>query len=269
MGSPPDYAAAMAKKVTYDWYRDSAPSEAPPRRVKISRPFELGKTEVTLAQFRRFVDATGYQTDAERDGKGASGKRDDKWVEQTPQFNWREMGYARADDEPVVNVSWNDAVAFCEWLTKTEGAKHRLPTEAEWEYACRAGTTAPAFWGDDDKRKEFAWSGDNSGGHPHRVAQLAPNPWGLHDILGNVYEYCADGWSTNIAATLGRQGADKFTDPLVPSDGSGAEIVVRSTSWGTNPLHCRSAFRGSAGKTHRNLRDGFRVVREATARSKP
>jgi formylglycine-generating enzyme required for sulfatase activity len=266
MGSPQDYAAAMAKKVTYTWYRDSAPSEAPPRRVKISRAFELGRTEVTLAQFRKFVDATGYKTDAERDGKGASGQRDGKWVEQSPGFSWREMGYARAEDEPVVNVSWNDAVAFCAWLTRAEGMTYRLPTEAEWEYACRAGTTTPAFWGDgDQRRKEFAWSGDNSSGHPHPVARLAPNPWGLHDMLGNVYEYCADGWSTNVDAALGKPGATAFVDPLVPSSGVASEIVVRSTSWGTNPLHCRSAFRGSAGKTHRNLRDGFRVVREAGA----
>ncbi|MBI3416774.1 MAG: formylglycine-generating enzyme family protein [Verrucomicrobia bacterium] len=264
MGSPKDYAEAMAKKVVYDWYRDSAPSEWPQRRVKISRPFELGKYETTLAQFRRFVEVTGYRTDAERDGKGAAGKRDGKWVEQAPEFNWREMGYSRGDDEPVVNVSWNDAVVFCEWLRKSTGTKHRLPTEAEWEYTCRAGSTHTFFWGDDEvRRKEFAWSGDNSGGHPHPVGQLQPNAWGLHDMLGNAYEYCADGWSTNIAAVLGKPGALRFTDPLVKVGNGNAEIVVRSTSWGTNALHCRNAFRGSAPKDHRNHRDGFRVVRES------
>jgi formylglycine-generating enzyme required for sulfatase activity len=263
MGSPREYAEAMAKKVTYNWYRESAPSETPPRRVTISRAFALGQTEVTLAQFRKFVDATGYKTDAERDGKGASGQRDGRWVEQSPAFSWAEMGYTRADDEPVVNVSWNDAVAFCGWLTQTDGVTYRLPTEAEWEYACRAGTTTPAFWGEDDRRrKEYAWSAENSGDRPHPVARLQANPWGLHDMLGNVYEYCADGWSTNVAVSLGKPAANEFMDPLVPSGGAGSEIVVRSTSWGTNPLHCRSAFRGSAGKTHRNLRDGFRVVRE-------
>ena len=262
MGSPKDYADAMSARVKYEWYRDSAPSEWPQRRVRISKPFFMGTYEVTLRQFRQFVTASGYVTDAERDGKGGGGKKDGKWIEQSPEFNWRQMGYERTEDEPVVNVSWNDAVAFSAWLSKREGAKYRLPTEAEWEYACRAGTTAPAFWGSDDlRRKEFAWSGDNSGGRPRIVGQLKPNGWGLHDILGNVYEYCADGWSTNITAALGKSGAVELTDPVVPLND---EIVVRSTSWGTNPLHCRSAFRGSASRTHRNHRDGFRMVRESS-----
>lgn len=141
MGSPKDYAEAMARKVTYDWYRDSAPSEWPQRRVRITKPFHLGKHEVTLGQFRAFVDATLYRTDAERDGKGAGGKRAGEWVEQAPEFSWKNTGYNRADNEPVNNVSWNDAVAFCAWLSKKEAATYRLPTEAEWEYAARADTT--------------------------------------------------------------------------------------------------------------------------------
>jgi formylglycine-generating enzyme required for sulfatase activity len=263
MGSSVEYAAEMAKQATGNWYRESPPSEAPPRTVEITRSFDLGKTEVTLEQFQAFVESTGYLTDAERDSNGASGWRDGKWVENTEGFNWREMGIARAADEPVVNVTWNDAIAFCDWMTKQTGVKHRLPTEAEWEYACRSGSPSVYFWGDDPARRhEYAWSIDNSGGKPQAVGQLKPNAFGLYDMLGNVYEYCADGWSTNIPQALGQPASLVFIDPQVASDGPEADIVVRSTSWGTNPLHCRSAFRGSAGKTHRNHRDGFRVLRE-------
>ena len=103
--------------------------------------------------------------------------------------------------------------------------------------------------------KEFAWNSDNSNNHPRRVGWLQPNAWGLYDMLGNVYEYCRDGWTSNLPRS------DLLIDPLIPATGD--LIVVRGTSWGTNPMHCRSAFRGSAAKDHRNQRDGFRVVREA------
>jgi formylglycine-generating enzyme required for sulfatase activity len=266
MGSPKAYADAMAAKVTCDWYRDSAPSETPPRRVKISRAFWMGAHEITLGEFRRFVEATGHVTDAERDGRGAAGRRDGKWVEQAPGFSWKNLGYDRADNEPVNNVSWNDAVAFCAWLSQQENATYRLPTEAEWEYACRAGATTPFFWGDDESRRnDYVWSGANSGGKPHPVGQLKPNAWGLHDMNGNVYEYTADGWSTNLLAALGvRDPATLLTDPRVPANVEW--VVLRSASWGTAPVHCRSAFRGGAAKDHRNQRDGFRIVRDVEAK---
>ena len=261
MGTPQAEAQGQIDKVTADWYRQSAPSESPPRRVRISQSFYCGTHEVTLGQYRAFVEATGYRTDAERDGRGGGGRRGDQWVEQAPEFNWHAMGYARDEHEPVLNVSWNDAMAFCAWLSRQEGAHYRLPSEAEWEYACRAGNTNTYFWGSAAERlPEFAWSGENSGGRPHQVGQLRPNAWGLYDMLGNAYEYCADGWSTNIPVALGQARATQFTDPLVAA--AGDEIVVRSTSWGTNPVHCRNAFRGSTRKEHRTQRDGFRLVRE-------
>jgi hypothetical protein len=135
-----------------------------------------------------------------------------------------------------------------------------------WEQALKIpdDTVKKSLGDDDTRRKESAWSGDNSGGRPHRVGALEPNPWGLYEMLGNVHECCADGWSTNVASALGTPDANMLTDPLVAPDGPDAGIVVRGASWGTHPLHCRSAFRGSAGKTQRNHRDGFRVVREAS-----
>ena len=266
MGSRPTEVEAtlfrMEQKKVSPWYRQSPPSEIPRHPVRISRPFYFGAHEVTLGSFSNFVQQTGYQTDAERDGDGGDGKVEGKWTHGA-KFNWQNMGYTRRDDEPVVNVTWNDAVAFCEWLTKKERIRHRLPTEAEWEYSCRAGTTSTYFWGDTDQQQnEYVWHGQNSGGAPHPVGQLKSNAFGLFDINGNVYEYCSDWFSTNYyqqaASEADRNGI--LIDPMGPAVGT--EKVVRSGSWGTDPMHCRSAFRGGAGLAHRNMRDGFRVVRE-------
>ena len=256
MGSSPEEASRLAalmtqKKIT-DWYPDSPKSEAPPRRTKITKPFYIGATEVTLGDFKAFVAEAGYVTDAERDGKGGDGKAGGRWT-QKPEFSWKNMGYERADDLPVVNVSWNDAAAFCRWLSIKEGKRYRLPTEAEWEYACRAGTSTRYYWGDEDAAlNEYAWTGANSGGGPHPVAQLKPNAWGLYDMLGNTYEYCQDYF------VVKPYDPAQAVDPKGPAEGS--ERVVRSGSWGTNPMHPRCAFRGGAGPTHRNMRDGFRVA---------
>ena len=244
----------MKEKRVHAWYQASPPGEVPRHRVKVTKPFYLGAFEVTLGQFRQFVEATGYRTDAETDGKGGDGKVNGKWTTR-PAFNWKNMGYERSEDMPVVNVTWNDAVAFCAWLGKKENARYRLPTEAEWEYACRAGATGPYFWGADAERNQFVWHGVNSAGGPHRVGELKPNAWGFYDICGNVYEYCSDWFSTNCYTVA------PVEDPKGPM--SGEERVVRGGSWGTDPMHCRSSFRGGAGPTHRNMRDGFRVVREA------
>jgi formylglycine-generating enzyme required for sulfatase activity len=252
----------MEQKNVAAWYRQSPPSEIPRHPVRLAQPFYFGAHEVTVGSFSNFVQQTGYRTDAERDGAGGDGRSEGKWTRRA-EFNWRNMGYNRDDTEPVVNVTWNDAVAFCEWLSKKERARYRLPTEAEWEYACRAGTTTRYFWGDtDEHRDEYVWHAENAGGFPHPVAQLKSNAFGLFDLNGNVYEYCSDWFSTNWyqKAALEAQRNGILINPTGPS--AGTEKVVRGGSWGTAPMHCRSAFRGGAGLTHRNMRDGFRVVRE-------
>jgi formylglycine-generating enzyme required for sulfatase activity len=256
MGSSPEeaarQAALMKRKGITSWYTDSPVSEAPARRTRLTKPFYASVYETRLAEFARFVEETGYRTDAERDGKGADGKRDGKWT-TAPGFTWRDMGFERSGEFPVVNVSWNDAAAFCEWLSRKEGRRYRLPTEAEWEYACRAGSPGRYSWGDDDARRdEFAWTGANSGGFAHPVGKLKPNAWGLHDMLGNVYEYALDRF---VAKPYDPAETE---DPRGPA--SGTLRVVRSGSWGTDPLHPRCAFRGGAAPDHRNRRDGFRVV---------
>lgn len=259
MGSSPaeidSTLASMQKAKVGDWYLASPPSEGPQHRVKITRPFFMGIHEVTVGEFRKFVEGASYRTDAERDGRGGFGHRDGQW-QQRPEFSWKDIGSRQDDNQAVVNVSWQDAAAFCRWLSDREGKKYRLPTEAEWEYACRAGQLTRFPWGDDASQlSQYAWHGANSGGVPHRVGQLKPNPFGLYDMLGNVYEYCLDLYSPEAYQDA------TVEDP--PGPNKGKEHVVRGGSWGTNPMHCRPAFRGGdSGPGHRNQRDGFRVVRQ-------
>jgi formylglycine-generating enzyme required for sulfatase activity len=247
----------MRERKVHEWYLASPPSEGPPRRVRLTRPFALGVTEVTIGQFRRFVREAGYRTDAERDGKGGEGRIEGRW-QRRPEFHWNRIGYRQRDDEPVVNVTWRDADAFCRWLSRKEGRTYRLPTEAEWEYACRAGTTTRFYWGDDAARMdEYAWHGGNSNNGPHPVSRRKPNAWGLYDMSGGVYEYCRDFYASDAYRTSGN------VDPRGPA--TGTSHVVRSGSWGTLGIHCRSAFRGDGESLdHRNQRDGFRVACESS-----
>ena len=136
-----------AYKRSPDFFAD----EYPRHRVRITRPFYFGKFEVTVGQFRKFVEAAGYKTEAETDGQGGWGYDPvtGKCNGRELRFNWKNTGFPQTDEHPVLNVTWNDAVAFCRWLSKKEGTTYRLPTEAEWEYACRAGTTTRYNNGDD------------------------------------------------------------------------------------------------------------------------
>ena len=143
--------------------QDANLNETPWHRVLISKPFYLGAHEVTVGQFRRFVNATGYKTDAEAGGVNANGFTSETGFSTDQQYNWRNPGFAQTDDHPVVNVTWDDAVAFCRWLSDKEGKRYRLPTEAEWEYACRAGTTTRFPNGDqEDRLREIANIADAS-----------------------------------------------------------------------------------------------------------
>ena len=124
--------------------------ESPAHEVQITRDFYLGQHEVTVGQFQRFLEASGYQPESEADGTGGYGynpaydpattRRGDAFEGRDPRYSWRNPGFAQGPDHPVVNVTWNDAQAMAQWLSRTEGHRYRLPTEAEWEYACRAGS---------------------------------------------------------------------------------------------------------------------------------
>src|SRR5208282_1582993 len=125
----------------------------PQHRVRITRPFYVGTFHVTRGQFRKFIADTDYKTDSERGAAGFKGAMgwdpDTKMLGSNERYSWRNTGFEQTDEHPVVNVSWNDAIAFCQWLSRKEGSTYRLPTEAEWEYACRAGTTTRYSSGDD------------------------------------------------------------------------------------------------------------------------
>ena len=191
------------------WQRERMYNESPRHAVTISRPFYIGAYEVTIRQFERFVSATNYQTTAETDPEGGFGWREGLWV-QDPIYNWKNVGFQQADDHPVSNVSWDDAQAYCEWLSREEGGTFRLPTEAEWEFACRAGSTTWFHNGDRDeglklianiadqslsKESELVeWGRPWNDGFPFTapVGRFQPNALGLYDMHGNAWEWCVD-----------------------------------------------------------------------------
>jgi serine/threonine protein kinase/WD40 repeat protein/formylglycine-generating enzyme required for sulfatase activity len=187
--------------------------DMPVRRFRITKPYAMSTTEVTWDQFRQFVEATGYQTEAETSGGGGR----DRTFQPDPKINWRTPGWEPAPNEPVTQVSPRDAEAFCAWLTeqselsnqksKIENRKfqYRLPTEAEWVHACRAGSVYKHVVGPEPgDLADYAWTQEfldpNLQASPlHLVAQKKPNPFGLHDTLGNVWEYTHDCLSESLA----------------------------------------------------------------------
>lgn len=247
--------------------------EQPQHRVRLTKPFRIGATEVTVGQFRRFVAATQYVTETERFGGGNSGKTDETAVEKKSAL-WNSPGYQITDDSPVTQMTWNDMAAFCNWLSEQEKlAKcyrlddrqmyqliagtdgYRLPTEAQWEFCCRAGTTTQFWFGNDRKQlADYAWFEDNAdqvGAQP--VGQKPANPFGLFDMSGNVWERCQD-W--HDAKWYARSPID---DPAGP-DGGGTK-VVRGGGWHYFDLHGRSAYRNHYKLVSRTGNTGFRVVR--------
>jgi formylglycine-generating enzyme required for sulfatase activity len=153
---------------------------------------------------------------------------------------------------PIESVSWNDAQEFCKKVSAKTGQTVRLPTEAEWEYACRAGTTTAYYSGDTEADLgRAAWYGANINGSTHPVGQKEPNAWGLYDMHGNVWEWCQDYWYEEYEA-----GA--ATDPQGPD--TGTSRVLRGGFWLANPWFCRSAFRSVWAPGRRDGSFGFRVV---------
>ncbi|BBO36481.1 bifunctional serine/threonine-protein kinase/formylglycine-generating enzyme family protein [Lacipirellula parvula] len=197
-----DEELATALPPEGDWrYRTAELEDAlhrPQHRVVISRPFYFGETEVTNAQFRKFVEAADYVTDCER--SSGWGREDKGWVKRRG-YSWKNLGQrVCVDDYPVMNVTWNDAIAYCEWLSSLEPERtFRLPTEAEWEYAARAGSDSHYHFGDDSTMLgEHAWFGDNSEGLYRAVATRQANPFGLYDLYGNRQEWCLDGYEVDF-----------------------------------------------------------------------
>jgi len=212
--------------------------------------FAIGRYPVTVGEFRRFVDAKGYRTEAEREG-GAYVWDGKNWDKKS-DANWRNPYFTQDDRHPVVCISWNDAVVYCEWLSGQTGEQYSLPTEAEWEYACRASSETAYCFGDDKKQLgDYAWYSKNSEGRTHPIGGKQANRWGLYDMHGNVWEWVRDwygAYSKESRSVMGRIRswfvADSKASQRNPSGPeSGAARVCRGGSWDYDADHCRSAYR--------------------------
>jgi len=234
--------------------------------------FEIGKYEVTVGEFNRFTSATGYRTDAERNtgekGCYAWSAAEGRWGWRE-SVNWRQPGYKISDAHPVVCMSWNDAVAYAAWLSQQTERAYRLPTEAEWEYAARAGTTSARYWGDDPGRAcQYANVADQTqgpGGHSWTVrhncadkywysapvGSFQANAWNLSDLLGNVWEWTCSAYDRRYG------GAET---KCVESHRADAR-AVRGGSWYYRPVWARAAHRDSNTPFRRHLDAGFRLAR--------
>jgi len=218
MGSPPDEVGRFLDK------------EEPQTRVTLTRGYWIGQYEVTQAEFEAVL---GFN----------------------PSL------FAGVSDRPVEKVSWFDALNYCAVLTERErhagrlpeGFAYRLPTEAEWAYAARAGTTTRFSYGDDpgyERLRDYAWYGGNSGLRPHPVGQKLPNPWGLYDVHGNVFEWCLD-WFGDLPGGW-------VIDPWGP--GEGIDRIIRGGYWDSTPAMSRSAVRVHFPPDTRISYLGFRIV---------
>ena len=241
--SPSDIASRYGGKE--EWYEDDIPQH----KVTIRHPFFMQTMEVTVGQWRLFVKDTGYKTEAETAG-GATILTGNDW-KKTEGYYWDNPGFAQTKMNPVTCVSWNDVQAFIEWLNRKEGKTYRLPTEAEWEYACRAGSTASFSFGDDlINLGRYAWYWNNANRRSHPVGKKEPNPWNIHDIYGNVWEWCQD-W-------YGKYPSGPVVDPTGPS--SGTAKVFRGGSAYSQERFCRSAYRGGYQPDGSFTSLGFRLV---------
>jgi len=252
MGSSNEEIVFWLRQKVDGWVKERVPGEGPQHEVEITHAFYMGQTEVTVGQFRLFVKAKGYKTLAKREGRAYRHFPNGEW-KMDADANWLNPGFAQTDDHPVVCVSWNDAVEFCNWLSKQEGKMYCLPTEAEWEYSCRAGSKGGWSFGDNEgELLNYARIGRNSQRHTWPVAGLKENAWGLHDMHGNVAEWCQDVYNANYYKTSPPK------DP--PGPGPGGDCVVRGGSWVVAPVDCRSAFRSFDDPDRGDDCIGFRVV---------
>ncbi|HWB14698.1 MAG TPA: formylglycine-generating enzyme family protein [Pirellulales bacterium] len=287
MGAVED-GAGTVKRFPYahkSWVED----EFPRHEVRITRPFYLGAHEVTLGQFLTFYHDAKYKLDSERDGRENWGYDARNKLVESRAFSAWSPGWRQTYDHPIVYVSWNDATAFCDWLSRKEGRTYRLPREAEWEYACRAGTTSLFSNGNDPEKLTLVANVADATAHEHwpnvnlvvitakekkknlkipfpflsthdgyaytaPVGSFRPNAFGVYDTHGNVWEWCSDYYSRDYYSQ------SPVEDPT--GKDSGTERVLRGGGWYNAAARVRASDRSSARPDRRFYMWGFRVVYE-------
>jgi formylglycine-generating enzyme required for sulfatase activity len=241
-------AADQAWAASHGATAGSVADEAPQHEVSL-RAFALGKYSVTRGEYAAFVRETGYSAG---DGCGTDGF---KWIKH-PELEWRHPGFNQTDRDPVVCVSWHDARAYVAWLNgklRSSDGPYRLPSESEWEYAARAGTTTRFWWGDEaDGASDHAWFKANSAGRTQPAGSKPANAFGLHDMAGNAWQWTQDCYADTYARA--------------PTDGSAYEArdcmrVDRGGTWLFPSWHLRPATRERNPADYRDAVMGFRVAK--------
>ncbi len=256
----------LKQKFLPDGYANRLKFERPRHRVRISKPFYLGTTEMPYGQFAKFVaGGKKYVTEPEIKTGGQAIVAGKEPIRK-PEFSWRSTGFPQTGEQPACNITWKDAEAYCDWLSKKENKVYRLPTEAEWEYACRAGSTMLWSFGDKiDVPAERPWSlfpaKDPKLIMTHPVGRKKANEFGLFDMHGNVAEMCTDHWGPTYYELCAK---DPITiDPKGPKAMPKGQRVIRGGSFLDPVQASRSAYRNAVDPTLGYVSVGFRVVCEA------
>ncbi|MGB0936709.1 MAG: SUMF1/EgtB/PvdO family nonheme iron enzyme, partial [Colwellia sp.] len=258
--------------------QDGDDAELPIRTVRVES-FKMMANEVTVGQFKKFVNATGYRTDAEKNTGGVQGcysvgymnhKSDDK-LDYYAWASWRNPGFEQSNNEPVVCISYNDAVAYAKWISQQTGLRFSLPSEAQWEYAARGGSTGKWHWGNRESDQcdfangadETSWEGasyTNKAACKDGYFFTAPvglfqaNGFGLYDMSGNAWEWTKDCWNSSYSGASSTAKAR--------TSGSCGTRVLRGGGWFNIPAVLRSAYRGRPGRALRSANVGVRLIQD-------
>jgi formylglycine-generating enzyme required for sulfatase activity len=234
---------------------ERSPHEGPLHTVTIAKPFAVGRHAVTRGQFAAFVKATSHKAEG---------------ADNDPKASWRNPGFRQDDSHPVTCVNWDDAKAYISWLATATGKPYRFLTEAEWEYAARAGTTTPFWWGPSitpaqaNYNGNFVYRGGGGAGEYRKgtvpVSDFKANPWGLYNVHGNVWELCEDAWHSNYD-----RAPTDASAWLQGGDGPDGTLVVRGGTWFEYPRVLRSAQRYWSATVRRDYGLGFRLARTLTS----